>query len=376
MGDFFQNIAYFCEHITALEARAAQASPSEMKFRFNEILARYQRESGLSTPAEYDFFSVFDYVRPIHTELCLVRFEPDRVRLSFHEDWHGHYSVTAMVRRSACILHLIERMRRQGAGEGAAFMCELGDNGEFPSLSFSSRHDRACPVPDPDFFESHGYEVLRHEIDTHFIPWEAREAKAFWRGSSTGLRRFAPPPEGTPEGEDDFSWLSRLSLCAKARHSPHRAFYDVGLTAIVHMPEPHLVARINRADFLRPPVPRLDFMRHKGIIVIDGHANAWSALFAALLMGSCVLKVCSERGYRQWYYDYLRPFEHYVPIAADLSDLDEALAWLLAHDAKARAIGEAGRDLARAITFEAAMDESAARILRWLPKARFWEARA
>ncbi len=370
MGDFFQNIAYFCENITALEERAAQASPSEMKFKFNEILTRYRQESGLATPAEYDFFSIFDYVRPIHTELCMARFKGGAVRLYFHEGWRGHYSVTTMVRRSAGILHLIERMRRQGAGDGAAFICELGDNGEFPTISFSSRHERSCQVPDPDFFESHGYEVLRRDIDTHFVPWEAREADIFWRGSSTGLRRFAPPPEGQP---DDFGWLQRLSLCEKVRRSPLRAFYDVGLTSIVHVPEPHLVERIKEADFLRPPVPRLDFMRHKGIIVIDGHSNAWSALFAALLMGSCVLKVDSERGYRQWYYEHLRPWEHYVPVAADLSDLGDALSWLRAHDAEARAIGEAGRDLARAITFEAAMDESAARVLRWLPKARFWE---
>ena len=64
MGDFFQNIAYFCENITALEGRAQQASPSEMKFKFNEILTRYRQESGLATPTEYDFFSIFDYVRP------------------------------------------------------------------------------------------------------------------------------------------------------------------------------------------------------------------------------------------------------------------------------------------------------------------------
>lgn len=369
MVDFFQNIADFCQSVTALEARAAQASPSEMKFKFNEILTRYREQSGLSIPAEYDFFSIFDYVRPIHTELCMVRFEGGSVRLYFHEGWRGHYSVTAMVRRSAGILHLIECMRRQGAGD-AAFICELGDNGEFPSVSFSTRHERSCPVPDPDFFESHGYEVLRREIDAHFVPWEARETNVFWRGSSTGLRRFAPPP---PDAADDFGWLQRLSLCETVRRSPQRAHYDVGLTSIVHIPEPYLVARIEQADFLRPPVARLDFMRHKGIIVIDGHSNAWSALFAAFLMGACVLKVASERGYRQWYYEYLRPWEHYVPVAADLSDLDDALTWLRAHDAEARAIGEAGRNLARAITFEAAMDESAARILRWLPKARFWE---
>ena len=65
-----------------------------------------------------------------------------------------------------------------------------------------------------------------------------------------------------------------------------------------------------------------------------------------------MLKVGSASGFRQWYYDRLVAWRHFVPVAADMADLADKLAWLRAHDAEARAIGEAGRELAMAMTVE------------------------
>jgi len=68
------------------------------------------------------------------------------------------------------------------------------------------------------------------------------------------------------------------------------------------------------------------------------------------LTGSPLLKVASRHGYRQWYYDRLKPWVHYVPVAADLSDLMARVEWLRANDQQARDIGQAGRDLAISMT--------------------------
>jgi len=40
----------------------------------------------------------------------------------------------------------------------------------------------------------------------------------------------------------------------------------------------------------------------------------------------------------QWFYDELVPWEHYVPVAHDLSDLFEKIDWLREHDDEARKI--------------------------------------
>ena len=109
-------------------------------------------------------------------------------------------------------------------------------------------------------------------------------------------------------------------------------------------------------------------MSARAIFVIDGNSNAWSALFCGLLSGSCVLRVESEGGFRQWYYDALKPFVHYVPVRADLSDMDERVAWVLAHDDEARAIGAAGRALAEAMSFEREVGEAAERLREWIGK--------
>ena len=49
------------------------------------------------------------------------------------------------------------------------------------------------------------------------------------------------------------------------------------------------------------------YMRSRHLIDIDGWANSWSGLFQKLLSGSTVLKVASNKGFRQWYYDRLEP---------------------------------------------------------------------
>jgi hypothetical protein len=67
-------------------------------------------------------------------------------------------------------------------------------------------------------------------------------------------------------------------------------------------------------------------------IDIDGNSSSWPGLFQRLLSGDTVLKVTSNKGWRQWYYDDLLPWENFVPVASDLSDLVEIVDWLVGHD--------------------------------------------
>ncbi|WP_267895632.1 glycosyl transferase family 90 [Polynucleobacter acidiphobus] len=90
----------------------------------------------------------------------------------------------------------------------------------------------------------------------------------------------------------------------------------------------------------------------KYLIDVDGNSNAWSSLFLKLLSGSVVLKVESEDGYKQWYYDRLIPWQHYVPVNKDLSDLQEKLDWLRDNDDRAKKLAKLGKDFAFDISFE------------------------
>ena len=262
--------------------------------------------------------------------------------------------------RALPIVFVIDAARAGGWQAQGRFLAEPGDEaGRGDAASFCSRDAGALLLPDPDFFATGGYEDQRRLV-AQAPAWADRRAVVFWRGSTTGKLRRPPPAPGEV---DDFTWLPRLEMVRRARQSPHAALYDVGVSEIVQIVGgEEMQARLADADLFRPRAPRAAFLACRAVLVIDGNSNAWSALFCGLLSGSCVLRVESGPGFRQWYYGRLKPWLHYVPVSADLSDLDDVVAWVMAHDDDARAIGEAGRALAEAMTFEAEVDAAAGRL--------------
>ena len=47
-----------------------------------------------------------------------------------------------------------------------------------------------------------------------------------------------------------------------------------------------------------------------------------------------------ESQYREHFYRHLEPFQHYVPVRGDLSDLTERIEWARRNDAEAKTIAE------------------------------------
>lgn len=213
-------------------------------------------------------------------------------------------------------------------------LVSLGDEGHTRGVAFCSvRSMNVVLIPDAYFLASGGY---AHQRAVAPMAWPARRAIALWRGSSTGYCR-----------DGDVFALPRVRLCALAQRSG--GTIDAGITGFVQM-SPAQAAALRAAGMARDFVPAHDFSAWKYHIDIDGNTNSWPGLFQKLLSGGAVLKVASA--YRQWYYPRLLPFVHYVPVAADLSDLPARLHVLRGNDEVARAIGEAGRALALEMTLE------------------------
>ena len=82
---------------------------------------------------------------------------------------------------------------------------------------------------------------------------------------------------------------------------------------------------LEQAGILAGYVDQMTWLVRKFALDIDGNTNAWSNLFTRLLAGCCVIKIASPLGFRQWYYDELKPWQHFVPVRADLSDLREKI---------------------------------------------------
>jgi hypothetical protein len=48
--------------------------------------------------------------------------------------------------------------------------------------------------------------------------------------------------------------------------------------------------------------------------------NGWSARLKVLLSSPRIVFI-AERPYEEWFFEYLEPWKHYVPVKRDLSDL-------------------------------------------------------
>lgn len=220
---------------------------------------------------------------------------------------------------------------------------EVSD-GQYPTcadFSFSSFTNDIALVPDAHFFEERGYAATRQFMTSQNTPWHDRSDDLVWRGrlNNTGVASDDPSALNAPWAQHR---LRMLLACQDL---------DVDFKFVAGNPteyEPWLHAR----GYIAEPIAQHSWANRKFAIVIDGNTNAWSAYFKAMLMGCCVLRVGSQQGYKQWYYDQLLPYEHYVPVRADLSDLAAQIDWIRSNDDQARTIAAAGQQVASSMTWD------------------------
>ena len=229
-------------------------------------------------------------------------------------------------------------------GVGQAFL-NPWDAGVVSGLTFCGNRPDFFLLPDNVFLPSRGYQDLKRQLEQTRTPWEQSRGIAFWRGATTGQ---------IPPGQD-WRALQRVRLCMMAKQLPE--LLDAGLTKIVQLPPP-VADELRQQGVMREYFPSANLHMFKYLIDVDGNTNAWGGLFERLLSGSAILKVESQLNYQQWYYDRLKPWEHYVPVARDLSDLRARIQWLRTHDDQARQIGENARALGYAIEYEAELERA------------------
>jgi hypothetical protein len=86
---------------------------------------------------------------------------------------------------------------------------------------------------------------------------------------------------------------------------------------------------------------RQQALQFKYAVYVEGHsaANRYGELMRAQFV---ILKADSTcEGSQLFFFRQLQPWVDHVPVKADLSDLQERIAWLQAHDQEARRIAEA-----------------------------------
>ncbi|KAJ7615352.1 glycosyl transferase family 90-domain-containing protein [Roridomyces roridus] len=170
------------------------------------------------------------------------------------------------------------------------------------------------------------------------VPWEDKKDQIYWRGASNGGHIYG----------DNYRQFSRFRLVKIAQNDSD--LVDAKITG--------WYASHCTNDCERDPIieeyniggagsPREDVYNYKYLLDVDG--NTFSGRYLGLLRsGSLVFKATA---FAEYFNDWLRPYEHYVPVKIDLSDLVEKVRWAIEHPVEARRIQEAGMEVAgRVIT--------------------------
>ena len=262
----------------------------------------------------------------------LIYFHP---RIREHDRWF-------VVCRLVAVLPMLHHAYRFRRGDGS-LQIGMGDWNGGGEASFCSKERGRILLPDPIFVETAGYHELRKKFTS--VPSHSnRQSRAMWRGSTTGTRVTT------------WRTLPRAILCEIG--AQNAAIFDCGITHVVQCISPEETNEVTNSDLIKSTIPSGNFCDYRFHIDIDGNSNSWPGLFIKLLSGGTVLKVASPEDYRQWYYDKLIPWLHYIPVASDMSDLIEKVEWATQNIERAERIGKAGKALADSMTLTNEMDYS------------------
>lgn len=241
-----------------------------------------------------------------------------------------------------------------------SYRCDFNDmaRGPGPILAFCSNQPGTILVPDRGFFSKRGYAAERAKAASA-PAWEARDAVVLWRGNRSGIGKTVTETMSPQDPE----LIQRVRMCLIARDLPGTdIFFAVGSRWPASLAE-----RYRAAGIASGFIDESAWLGRKFAIDVDGNANAFSNLFIRMLYGCCVIKIASPFGFRQWYYEDLEPWTHFVPVAADLSDFADKIRWCQQNDDACRAIAANAQNFARSRTFARERRAAIERINRAFP---------
>jgi Glycosyl transferase family 90 len=290
-----------------------------------------------------DWFSV-GFEDNSHSRMDVIRWEiesQEHCKIWLDSRLPQTDSMEGVNMRLVSLLPLLAAYRTYKRFSSGNLFINVGDIGYVPGLAFCDSRPEYFLIPDAVFVLHRGYANMRPGGRAKTIPWDQRRPIGFWRGGTAGR------PTDIALG---WRSLPRVKLCEISLEHPD--ILDAGISHVGLMPNPDSERELCDAGIIRPFIPAEEFTNFKYQVDIDGNTNSWPGLFQKLLTGGPVLKVESLYGYRQWYYDRLRPWTNYVPIAGNMSDLVEKIGWLRANDDMARRIGENGQALALSLSYD------------------------
>lgn len=180
------------------------------------------------------------------------------------------------------------------------------------------------------------FDTCRTYTEKFEMKWSDKKPIAVFRGSSTGC---GTTPETNPRIK-----LAVMGKNPKIDESDELPLIDAGVTQWNLRPRKEKgneylsTIEIKKMELTATtPLSPQQQSGYKYIINVDGHVSAYR-LSLEMRMGSVILLADSK--YRMWFRKYLVPYEHYIPIKEDLSDLYEKILWCKSNDEKCEEIAQ------------------------------------
>lgn len=221
--------------------------------------------------------------------------------------------------------------------------CFDGIQNSVPILAFSANKKsiNVALIPDCEALNPIDRRYLIQAIQKASLmhPWPSKKATIFWRG--------------TPTGEDETARITSRSWI-NPRHQlvqmslNHPTWVDAEFTytyrASDYQKNEQDLLPVSSPAYWRnilpvsQPVHPKDHLLYRYLIDIDGYSTCFSRTFWILLSNSVLLKQTTN--YKQWFYQGLKPYIHFIPLKSDLSNLEEQYKWCLEHEQECRCISE------------------------------------
>jgi hypothetical protein len=218
----------------------------------------------------------------------------------------------------------------------------MSDAGSAGALSFDRPEGCDWPLcPDMYLLQTQAKPAEAY-VETDF---RNRKPLVFWRGSTTGSDWI--------RSVTDLRSSYRVMSCLRMQAAlGERA--DCRISKIVQLRGPteaEATAALNEAGVLADVVPESAFGAYQMFLDLPGNTASWGACFK-YLAGCLILKPPSGRELS--YSHLLRPWQHYIPVACDVSDIADRVSWVDDHPDEAAAIAANGQAKMRAFVEDVA----------------------
>jgi hypothetical protein len=234
----------------------------------------------------------------------------------------------------------------------------LPDGSILPSFAFNRKlgSDQRILLP-MSLYHDLGTTGFLGPSDWTRVPWVEKVDRIAWRGILGGR----PDPHNDVHREGlrlrpllnkfDRGELTPRQLHRTLEHLPRYLMlqryiddsrFDIGFTGAVHrvpLDKYHFTRSL-----LRPRLMQQEMLHSKYLLVLKG-ADVGSSFYWTMNSGS--LGLVMEAHFESFASGHFRPWEHYVPFKADLSDFEKRLDWCHSHDLECAEMAQRAQDMCR-----------------------------